>query len=333
MKINVTMPDNSVRNQFLTQDVIAKLNTLGDVHFNERKTHYNDIEYANILNESDVIFTGWGCPCISENLEGLIKLPKLMIHMGGTVSPYIHKSMFDRGIKVCSANELFAVSVAEGTLAYMLSSLREIPRWNTVVQNGGWRNDVYNTRSLINKKVGLVGFGSVTRQLIKLLSVFNVEIYLYSKHMSTIDCEKIGCKKSSLTEIFEQCNVISLHSALTSETKGMITANLLQSIQDNAVLINTARYEIIEHESLCNELHKQRFTCVLDVFNEEPLSQSSPLRGLENVILIPHLAGPTSDLYSKIGFEMVMELDRFKNSKPLIYEINANNIKFMTAKG
>ena len=116
-------------------------------------------------------------------------------------------------------------------------------------------------------------------------------------------------------------NLVSEHSALNEENRGSITGKLISGIQDGALFVNTARAGLIDEEPFLKELQKGRFKAVLDVYTNEPLPVDSPYRDLKNVILFPHMAGPTFDMREKVVFELLKDIIRVENSEPLKNEI------------
>lgn len=333
MKIVVLMPDNAIRKQFLPCKVAEELlEKIGEVVWNPSSENYSEYELKKLLQDADAVITGWGCPRITEEmLEG--SHLRLIAHTGGTVAPYLVPGIFQKGVRVTCCNELYAQSVAEGTLAYILAGLRQIPYWDRIVKNGGWRTDEFQNGGLFGKKVGLTGYGAITKWLIPMLQLFETEILLSSSHMSEEECMQLGVKKAELHQIFSECDIISLHNGLTERTWHMIDRELLAQIKPGALLVNTARGGIIDEEALIEELQDGQFYAVLDVFESEPLAADSPLRTLPNVILIPHMGGPTSDRYAICGQTVAEEIQRLRDNQPLRYEVSPAMVGFMTAKG
>lgn len=321
MRIHVLMPNDKVRPHFLPEDCVRALNEAGDTRWNPLPEHYAGEALTEILRESDIVVTGWGCPRVGKDTlpEGA-KL-RLLVHTAGTVAPFVDETTFARGIKVCTANDFFAESVAEGTIAYMLASLRRIPFWSSEVQQKRWHafEDVV-TRGLLGRTVGIVGFGAIARHLASMLKAFGTRIMVHADHVTPEECERYGIEKVSLAEI-AACDVITLHNSLTPETEGMIGEEFLSGIRDGALFINTARGRIVDEAALYRALAGGRFQAVLDVYENEPLPLDSPLRGLPNVILMPHIAGPTADRRAVCGREMVKEIQRFIRGEPLLHQV------------
>jgi phosphoglycerate dehydrogenase-like enzyme len=331
-RIWVLMPDDFDRGRFFPADVAAGLNSLGSVLWNPGQAQVAQEELRERLPETDAVVTGWNSPRIGAEVLGG-RHPGILLHAGGTVAPYVDETTFRLGIRVVSANEVFAQSVAEGTLAYMLAALRRIPYWSDRMKRGEWRGADFSNSGLIGKRVGLVSYGAITRRLIPLLQPFDTEIWLCSDHMSPEDCEKLQVKKASLEDIFAQCQVVSLHSALVDKTRHMVGRRLLSSMQDGALLVNTSRGAVIDEAALHDVLSQRDICAVLDVFETEPLPADSPLRRLDNAILVPHMGGPTMDRYPATGKLVVDELRRYLGGLPLLHEVTADQAAHMTAAG
>lgn len=333
LKIHVLMPDDGVREGFLPPANRKLLESVGETRWNTSRGQMAGEELKDALRSADVLVTGWGCPRVTADLLGDGKHASLLVHTGGTVAPFVDSGAMGGGLRVVSANELYAKSVAEGTAAYILAALRNIPYWDREVRAGRWRGNAFENRGLFGKKVGLTGFGAVARHLLPLLKAFDTEIMVCSGHLSPEKCEAAGMKKAGLEEIFSTCDVVSIHNSLTEATRHLIGGSLLSLLKPGAVLVNTSRGAVIDQQALTEELKKGRFTALLDVFETEPLEVGSPLRALNNVILVPHMAGPTSDLYETIGREMIREIRNYRDGKPLRYEISVSEVGHMTAKG
>ena len=329
MNILILLPENDVCWQFLPRENIEHLNALGTVHYNEKGRQFTNAELKALLPEMDAVVSGWGSPKIGKEVLSE-KHPAILAHVGGSIAPYTDETTFEKGIRVVSANRVYAKSVAEGTLAYMLCALRNIPYWDREVRAGRWRDENVNTFGLFGKKVGLTAYGTIPFFLVPLLRAFDVEILVRSGHMSDADCVALGVKKAELDEIFATCDVISVHNALTEKTKGLIDARLLSTIKDDAVLINTARGAVIDEAAMIKELAKRRFTALLDVFEQEPLPLDSALFKMDNVILVPHMAGPTGDLRPASGRAVIDDIARLTRGEPLENEIKGDAAKNMT---
>ncbi len=330
MNILVTIPKGAMRDTFITEDVANRINSMGKIVWNDTELNWSSEELQDRLKDIDVCICGWGSSVFNDIALRHANRLKIVAHTGGSASNFITKELFDKGIKVVSGNWFFAQSLAEGTLAYMLSSLRDIPHYNTEVQEGRWRKDDFYNEGIIDQTVGFIGFGMTAQILATMLKPFNVKIKVYSEHRTDEIYQKFGVVRASLEEIITTCKIISIHMAQREDTYHLIDRELLNKIPDGSILINTSRGSLIDEEALADELSTGRFKAVLDVYEIEPLPKESRLRGLQNVILIPHMGGPTVDRRKSCTHGILDDIERFNKGDELIHELNMEYISRMT---
>lgn len=327
-KIAVLMPNNEVRRSFFPEEVCRQLEELGTIYWNPGKEHYSAEQLKQLLPGMDVVITGWGCRALTEDVLRSADCLKILAHTGGSVSFVAPPAVYDNGIRVLSGNEVYALSVAEGAIAYMLLALRRIPEYLEEMKEQGWRADAYYNQGLLGAEVGIIGFGAIAGHLVRLLKPFGVRLKVCSSHMSAEDLKAIGAEKAELEEIFD-CRVISLHGAGGAQRR--IGKELLSRMRDLSVLINTARGDLIDQAALAEVLaSRPRLRAVLDVFAEEPLPLSSPLRQLSNVYLMPHMAGPTVDRRPLVTMGLIRDIGALRRGEAAELEIKAERAKFMS---
>lgn len=328
MNILVTMHKCEEKEIYFPKETLDCLEQYGNVRVNDLGRPFTEEELAKNLAGVDICISHWWCPPFTEKvLKGADKL-KLIAHAAGSVAPYVTDDVYRRGIKVCSANGIMARFVAEGTLTYILAGLRQIPLHDTRMKLGGiWEQ--YRSESLFGKKVGLIGFGAVGAILVQLLRPFHVQIKVfdpYLKEDAFLGMENIS--STTLDELLLWADIVSIHASQTPETFHMLNQEKLSLIRRDALLVNTARGSLIDESALASLLKQQQFFAVLDVFEEEPLPVDSPLRKLENAILIPHMAGKPSR--ENLTYGMIDEISRFCKNEPLQYEIPYEKFRLMT---
>ena len=329
IKILVSIPDGEVRDSFFSEELRARLERLGCVEWNANAEQYGEEELAEKLRGVDICISGWGnTPFHEKTLKYADKL-KLIAHIGGSVRPMVGDAAFERGIRVCSGNRVFAESVAEGVLTYMLCSLRKIGEYEARMAAGEWPS-LIGTRGLLGRSVGLVGYGMIAEYLVKFLKPFGCRIMVSSRHISAEELAEAGIEAAAAEEIFRTCDIVSLHSSLTARTKHSIGADLLNSMKDGALLVNTARGALIDEEALVLVLQERPVWAALDVFETEPLPMDSPLRECERVLLMPHAAGPTADRRYVVTSHVLDDIGRFMNGEPLDCEIDFARAGTMT---
>lgn len=322
MKVYIAMGNTAVRESFFTPNALKKMEELGEVRlYGQPELSCGKEMLMEEIGETEVLFTGWGAPRIDEEILAHAKHLKIHAHVGGSVASYISREEYDRGICVLSGNDIYARSVAEGCLTYTLMALRQLPSVMSAMKEKGWKPDVVADQGLTGKKVGLVGYGAIARYYAELLRWFQVELYVYSGHISEEELSRIGAKRATKEEIFSNCDVISLHSALNDANYGMITGNLIRLIKKDALFVNTARAGLIDTKAFMEELRTGRFKAVLDVYDQEPLPMDSPYRQMPNVMLLPHVAGPTLDMREVVVLSLTKDIQKFRKNEPLHHRI------------
>lgn len=333
MKILLAIGEGEVRDSFFTPKVLEELKKLGEVVFNETgRQGFTKEELIENIKDIDIIITGWQSPAIDADVLKNANKLKIHAHTGGSVYSYTSKEEYEKGIVVLSGNDTFAKSVAEGCLCMTLNSLRRNEEAMQSMRDGKWRIHRSFNQGLYRKKVGIVGFGMISRYFVELLRWFEPEIYIYSNYLTEEKAQEYGGKKASLEQIFSECEVISLHSAWTKETEGMISQKLIKMMRDRAVLVNTARGIIIDEQALIEELQTGRISASLDVFSIEPLPKDSKLRTLKNVQLYPHVAGPTYDMREQVTFQLIDDIIKIQQGESTVGKISYEHAKRMSVK-
>lgn len=330
MKIWCLMPTGEPRVRFFPPELQNALEEIGAVTWNPTAAQYTTEAVAEHINEYDVVITGWGSPAIPGRILTADTKLKAIVHTAGTIVPFVDAETFAAGVQVASANDLFARSVAEGVVAYMLAALRDIPHYNTEVHAGRWRPAQFTNAGLYHKAIGLVGFGTITKHLIPLLQGFTSDIRVFSHHPNDAAFAALHVRAASLEEIFSECDIVSLHSALNPQNAHMINAALLDQLRPGALFVNTARAGLVDEPALLARLKQGDIKAALDVFDQEPLPADHPYRDLANVLLIPHMAGPTTDWYPEIGKHTIQQIKRLQAGQPLLDGYHADALSRMT---
>lgn len=330
MKILIAMADNPVSATFLTEKNMAALNSLGTVIWDKSVEKITPEWLRDNLVDIDVCVCCWGVPRFDAYvLEKANKL-KFIGYLAGSVANVVSDEMYARGIRISCGNEMFAQSVAECTVAYILCAQRNLRKYNNITNAGGWKEQSFTCKALIEKEVGIVGYGAISRYLLGMLKPFCCNIKLYSKHMSEEQAAELGVQKASLEEIFSTCDIVSLHCAKTPENHHLINDTLLSMMPEDALLVNTARGDVIDEEALAKHLHSGHIRAALDVYQEEPPAMDNPLRGTDNVFMFPHIGGPTLDRRPACARVVFEDIARLQKGEELQNEIKAWRSKMMT---
>ena len=333
MKSLISVSRGETFRTFFNKENIELAESLGGAVWNEKEHRMTPSEVAERIADCENYVTLWGSPRLDAEILKNAPNLKILTHLGGTVVPFVSDEMWERGIKVISANDYFAESVAEGTLAYILCALRDIPKYSSELKvEKKWRPEPWYTAGLMGKKIGIVSYGTIAKKLVKILAQFKVSMLVYDiKPLPEEDVEKYGLEAASLERIFEECDIISLHTPLFDATYHMVDTPLLSRIKDGALFVNTSRGGVVNQRSLEAELAKGRFRAVLDVFEEEPPKDDCALYGLDNVLMIPHMAGPTIDMRTYITRSLLLEASGYVDlGKSLEHEITRKQAATMS---
>jgi len=162
-RILFTTPAGSIREAYFTPRTLARLEALGDVVWNELGHDFSEQELAEHLPDIDICLTHWGVPAFTAGVLDQAPRLRLIAHAAGTVADLATPLVFERGIRISSANRIMARYVAEGLLACVLAGLRRLPQQMNMVQTHGWHRQEPNLGSLYEAKIGLIGLGAVGR--------------------------------------------------------------------------------------------------------------------------------------------------------------------------
>jgi phosphoglycerate dehydrogenase-like enzyme len=274
-----------------------------------------------ILPQADACLTSWGVAQLDADVIAAAPRLRAMAHMGSSVKRFVSQALWDQGVHVTSAAPALAEDVAITTLGIMIVGLKRIWPLGQHIRQGGWRESNYwPAREIRHKIVGIIGASHVGRHLIRLLKPLEVHILLYDPFVSAEQTAELGVEKADLEPLLKQADVVTLHAPAKPDTYHMLNAKRLALMKAEALLINTARGTLIDEAALIDELSRGRFFAFLDVTDPEPAAPDSPLRRLENVVVMPHLAGCIEDC-GRMGEMAVEELRRFFASEPPIYQV------------
>ncbi|MBP0989845.1 MAG: phosphoglycerate dehydrogenase [Oscillospiraceae bacterium] len=263
---------------------------------------------------------------VFEKLAGSLKL----LSRYGIGTDEIDKAAAaEHGIAVCNAAGTYSSTVAECAMGMILCLLRRLPDADREVRAGDWSR-FYESKAgtqIEGKTVGLIGFGDIAKALAKMLSGFNCSVIAYDIFWNEKAAEELNVARATLEEIQKAADIISLHVPATPETKGMINKKFLEGMKKTAILINTARGELIVENDLADALKNGTIkAAALDVFSPEPPLPDNPLLKLPNVFLAPHCGAGTDEGLERAGLFAAQNVADFLSGKPLRTILNPNYI-------
>ena len=314
---NEAMGEEASKHEFVyAENVKGSYAWSTDVIDNVKEANGNPGYIKESIIDCDVAVSGYA-PFTKEIMESSGKLKIIGISRGGPVN-VDHASATEKGIKVLRAVGRNAESVADQTLGFIISESRYISRHNADIKSGKYFENIkdegrsahlstHNWMELNGKTLGLIGYGQVGMRVSKRAHAFNMEVIVYDPYIPAELLENDGCKSVELDYLLKESDFVSIHAKLTPETKHLINKDTLETMKKNAVLINTARGEIVDEKALYNALKNNVIaSAALDVVEEDPIKQGNPLIGLDNITLTPHTAGRSPDTEMR-GYRQVAQ--------------------------
>lgn len=277
-------------------------------------------EHHGALAEADILFSGWGAPVLDTAFLSAAPRLRAFFYGAGATGGLIHRTAFDRGIVVSSANDINAVPVAEWAFAAIVLSLKNtFHAMRQAYANGAFSRDTPGVRGAYRTTVGLVSFGAIAKQLRERLRTLDVSVLVHDPFLSEADAARWNVRPVALGELFRESDVVSLHTPWLPETEGMITGELIAAMKPDATLINTARGAIVREAEMITALAaRPDLNALLDVTHPEPPPPGSALWTLPNVFLTPHIAGSVGLEPFRMGRFMVDEFHRYRRGEPLL---------------
>jgi D-3-phosphoglycerate dehydrogenase len=262
---------------------------------------------------------------VKVNKDVLAKAPKLRVvgRAGVGVDNVDLPSATAAGVLVMNTPGGNAVSVAEHTLALMLSMARMIPQASATTIAGKWEKKKFLGNELRGKTLGVIGMGNIGRELILRVRGFEMKIIAYDPYVSAQLAADLDVTLVDLAELYRKADYISLHVALTPETEKMLNAEAFAQMKPGVRLVNCARGELIDTDALVDALSAGRIAgAALDVFDPEPLPAGHPLWKAPNLIATPHIGGSTEEAQEIVGVRIAEQIVEYLKTGIVINAVN-----------
>ena len=291
------------------------------------------LAHPDDFQDVDFLFSTWGMPKMTEeDIKKIFPKVQCVFYGAGSVQAFA-RPYLNCGIKIFSAWGANAVPVAEYCLGQIL--LANTGYFHTFgAMSSGKPMDAHSIKFKFpgnyDVPVGIIGVGMIGELTIKLLKQFKIDIWAYSRSLTEEKAAKLGVRKSTIEEIFANCQVVSNHLANLPATVGMLKKEHFASMIPYATFINTGRgAQIVEEDMI--EVLKERpdLFAVLDVTHPEPPVEGSPLYELPNVIITPHIAGSLGNEVHRMAEYMANEFKHYINNEPCEYEVSMEMLEKM----
>lgn len=272
--------------------------------------------------EARILVTGWGSTQLSSADLARFSRLELVVHVGGSLRYTFPELWFPDNLRICSAARVNARPVAEYTLGVILTALRGIlqagrsptplreEKYPPVARNG-----------FAERTIAVVGFGLIARHLLEILRPFGFRLLVVSDFVTPDDEKQWGIERVDLATAAREADVLSLHESNLPAFDRMINEPILGLMRDHAILINTARGNLLDEQALARSLRERPLFAVLDVLNQEPPPEDHPLCQLPNCLITPHIAGSQGAEVKRFGDYLVREIENHLAGRPYENEL------------
>lgn len=210
-----------------------------------------------------------------------------------------------RGIPVLNAPGANTVSAAEHTLALLFALVRRVPWAAQSMREGAWDRKSFAGIELRGKTLGVIGLGRIGAHVARVARALGMTVVAHDPYLPAQRAEDLGVALGPLDEVLASADVVTLHMPLTDATRHLLNRDRLAGMKRGAVLVNAARGELVDEAALIAAVKSGHLAgAAVDVFAEEPLPADSPLRGVDRLLLTPHLAASTQEAQDRTALEI-----------------------------
>ncbi len=314
MTPKIVLPDGDPHMAALLSrpDFAARLDRLGGARLHADLPRDDDELIARIGDAAVVILGAYLTGPVLRRLPAL----RLVAFTGTGAATFVDlPTAAERGIAVANVARYGDAAVAEHALALTLALAKNVVGNDHAVRAGEWH--VGQGLELAGKTAGIVGYGGIGARLAGLLEAIGMRVVAWTLHRDPARLTSPTQRFVELPELLAEADVVSLHLLLTDETRGMIDEATLRSLKPGALLVNTARAELIAPGALERVLAEGRIAAALDVFETEPLATGSQLRDLPNVVLSPHQGYNTPESLERMLDVVVANIEHYLSGTPI----------------
>jgi len=228
------------------------------------------------------------------------------------------------GIMIVNAPTGNTVAAAEHTLALMLALVRHVPGADASIRRGEWERSRYTGRELREKTLGIIGLGKIGKAVARRAEAFEMRIVAYDPYLTQEQAAEVGARLVGLPELLHRADLITIHTPLTPQTRGLLGSAQLDATKPGVFLLNVARGGLVDEKSLAAALESGQVAgAAVDVFSSEPVPSDNPLRRAPNLVLTPHLGASTFEAQERVGIEMAEQVVMALSGVTPPYAVNA----------
>ncbi|WP_326676265.1 hydroxyacid dehydrogenase [Streptomyces sp. NBC_01237] len=322
-RVVISVPPH-LRAQFFTAEVWRALERAADLTVLDE--HRDRAALLAVMPGARALVTSWRSPRADTELLDVADRLELVAHTGSAVAPYVTEEVFRRGVRVTQAGDEMGRPVAEVALAFTLSLLHRIQRFDHALRGGAeWAvaSEAPPRHEIHGSEIGVIGASRTGRAYIAMVRAMGARVSVSDPFLTPADAADLGVESVDLPTLLSRSRIVAVHAPVTEETHRMIGAEQLALMPDGAGLVNTARSWLVDEDALLTELASGRLDAAIDVFDAEPLPTDHPFRSLPNVLLTPHQAAGSVECRQRLGASAVDEVLRLLDGRPPVHAVTA----------
>ena len=280
-------------------------------------------ELKELVSDADAVLTQFAP--VNAAVIGAMKQARVIVRYGIGVDNVDLEAARARGVPVCNVPDYCTDEVADHTLALVLALTRQAVAICTHVRSGKWSLPVAleSMHALKALTVGVVGFGRIGREVVQRLRAFKCGLIAFDPVVPAAEVEQAGCTFAGLDELLRVADIVTLHCPSTAATRGMIDRAALAKMKPGTLLINVARGNLVDTPALIEALRSGRLGgAALDVCDPEPVPADSPLLGMGNVLLTPHVASASAPAVLALRTQAAQTAAKALRGEPLPNVVN-----------
>jgi len=282
----------------------------------------NPKEFTRHLGDADALVVR---SAVQVNAEVLKQASKLRVigRAGVGVDNVDLQAATSAGVLVMNTPGGNAVSVAEHTIALMLSMARSIPQASASTKSGKWEKRKFLGNELRGKILGILGLGSIGREVVRRARAFEMRIVAHDPYVTPQIAKDLGIELMGLFELYGICDYISIHVSMTPETDKLLNRDAFAAMKKGVRIVNCARGELVDEGALRAAIESGKVAgASLDVFAKEPTDASYPLFSLDSVIATPHIGGATEEAQEIVGVRIAEQIVEYLRDGVAINAVN-----------
>lgn len=281
-------------------------------------------ELLEVIGDYEAIITRSGTNVDRDLLDAAKKL-KIVARAGVGIDNVDVDYASSKGVIVVNAPFGNTNSAAEHTMALLLSFCRNVTTANASLKSGEWKRAPFTGHELKGKTAGVIGLGKVGGRVATRLKAFECEVLACDPYISVKRAHDLGIKLVSHDDIYKNCDIITVHTPLNEETKGMVGPREFGLMKSGVIILNVARGGIIDEQALLDNLESGKVVGgAVDVWSEEPPASGllKNLIGQKNLVVTPHLGANTFEAQVNVAIDVSREILNYLDDKPLENAVN-----------